>query len=59
MGAAVSFWRPTPSFFVTRTVTHRADVPRMSGSRDVRVIVAPTCTTKERIDAYQGNSKVV
>ncbi len=60
MEAAVSFLETGALFFfVTRTVTHGAEVPRMPSSREVRVIVAPTCTTKERIDAYQGNSEVV
>jgi hypothetical protein len=60
MRAEVSFLETRHLFFfVTKTVTYRAEVPRMPSSREVRVIVAPTRTTKERIDAYQGNSEVV
>ena len=33
--------------------------PAHSSSREVRIIVAPTRTTRERTDAYQGISKVV
>ena len=58
MRAAVSFFE-TAAFFVTKMVTQRAEFPRISSSREVRIIVAPTCTTRERIDAYQGYSKVV
>ncbi len=54
MRTAVSFLEAGVFFFVARTVTQRAEVPRISSSRAVRIIVAPTRTTKERNRCVPG-----
>ena len=47
-------WRSAPFLLVTRWSHSRGGFPRTKSSREVRVIVAPTRTTKERIRCVPG-----